>query len=394
MNILISWDDPDEAELISLYLTTEENEAKVATTPEATWSMADAAQWDVILMSTTSPDAETAFGLFTKLKGRFPNCPIVGACRSEDVFLLARFFTAGMRNYVLRDVGGDFVFLLLATLESTVQAVRAEREQRVAERMREEIESVRRFQEAAIPTRLHAPRGYGVAGRYESSQIRVVGGKPVVLAGGDYYDVFPVDAQNAGIVIGDAAGHGMRACMSITVLQTLMQTVAGQRFRKTADYVNEINRRFCDQKFVRRDGSLITLLYGVLRLDRHEFQWTTAGHPIPILQNRLQGTVQEVATFDIAGPPLGVDADFRYQTVTTTIPSGGRLLIYTDGLAEASPDENTGEQFGFDGIKRSLEHSAERSVEHAIQALMDDSHSFTRGNGRHDDTSVLLLERL
>ena len=395
MKILVGWDDASEAELISLYLNAGDNECTVATDPETfTQHALQDDSWDVVLMVIALPDIETAYEIFQKIHTSLPQCPIVGACKSENVFQLAKFITAGMRTYVLRDFGGDFVFLLQTTLESTVQAIEAEREQQIAERMREEIESVRRFQESAISTDLYTPPGYAIAGRYECSQIHVQGSDSVVLAGGDYYEVFPIDGNNAGVLIGDAAGHGMRACMSITIMQTLMQTLNPTRFRKSKDFVSEINRKFCEQKLVCRDGSLVTLLYGVLRFDRHEFRWTTAGHPMPILHNRLEGTVENIVNFDVAGPPLGVDPDFRYETVVTALPPGSRLLNYTDGLAEASPDEFVRRQFGADGIQQCLTGKNDRPIEEVVQALMDDSDEFTQGRGRHDDTSVLLLERL
>ena len=62
MRILIGWDDPAEAELISLYLNAgEENQASVTT--ESTEFLAQAMgehDWDVVLMTTDSPDSETA----------------------------------------------------------------------------------------------------------------------------------------------------------------------------------------------------------------------------------------------------------------------------------------------------------------------------------------------
>jgi serine phosphatase RsbU (regulator of sigma subunit) len=73
---------------------------------------------------------------------------------------------------------------------------------------------------------------------------------------------------------------------------------------------------------------------------------------------------------------------------------GSRLLIYSDGLEEAFPDGNRDfGQFGIEGIEQSLSGSTRKPLQDAMQALFDDSHQFTNGVGRHDDTSVVLLER-
>jgi phosphoserine phosphatase RsbU/P len=66
--------------------------------------------------------------------------------------------------------------------------------------------------------------------RYESSQIRVLGDRPVVMAGGDYYDVFSFDDGQVVLVLGDAAGHGVKACMSIMTMHTLISMIRDRRF--------------------------------------------------------------------------------------------------------------------------------------------------------------------
>ncbi len=394
MRVLVGWDDPDEANLISLYLNASDDEAEVSTELDEVLAHANnSPTFDVILISTSLPDSDGAFALFEQLRKAQPDCPIVGACKTEDVFRLARFITNGMRSYVLRDVGGDFVFLLQTSLDSTVQAVRAEREQRVAERMREEIDSVRRLQLSILPQELYTPDGYQIASCYEPSQIREEGGHPVVLAGGDYYDVIKLDNKRIALLMGDAAGHGMRACISIMTLQTLIQTLRNRSFRKTSAFVEEMNRQFCEQMVSIKDGSLITMLYGVLRVDRHEFQWCSAGHPVPLLHDRQTDTVSPLDTDGEMGTPLGVDGSMRYHSHTAKIPPGSRLLLYTDGLVEAFSHGDQGNLFGEDGVIATMKRTSQDSVDEILKSLLDDSHNFTKGAGRHDDTSALLLER-
>jgi len=215
----------------------------------------------------------------------------------------------------------------------------------------------------------------------------------VILAGGDYFDVFRLDKKHIVLVVGDAAGHGMRACMSIMVMQTLMRMVHQRLFRKTSAFVAEINRRFCASGASQTDSSLVTLLYGVLRTDKHVFSWTSAGHPVPILHDRHELAVEPVAANDVAGVPLGVDPGMTYEGFQLQIPRGGRLLLYSDGLVEAFPSEDTSRQFGTVGVQKTMLRTGGLSPAETLQALLDASHKFTQGAGRHDDTSALLLER-
>ena len=80
--------------------------------------------------------------------------------------------------------------------------------------LRDEMDGVRRMQESIIPKGLVPPEGYAITARYEPAQMQVVGEVPVVMAGGDYYDLFLPD-KNQSLMVGDASGHGSkRACRS------------------------------------------------------------------------------------------------------------------------------------------------------------------------------------
>ena len=64
-------------------------------------------------------------------------------------------------------------------------------------------------------------------------------------------------------------------------------------------------------------------------------------------------------------------------------------------LEEAFPEakKDAHHQFGFEGIMNTMRCNTEKSIDELLQALFDDSNAFTEGSGRHDDTSVVLLER-
>lgn len=393
MRILVGWDNPAEAELLSLYLGIGDNEVTVATTPHAILERGRDLGWDVTLLSLSLPDSQGAYEVFQELRKAQPECPIVGACHPVEVFRIARFMTHGMRSYINRDTSGDFMFLVHATLEGVVEAVRAEREQKLAERLREEIESVRKLQESIIPRDLHCPPGYRVVARYEPSQIQVVGGRPVILAGGDYYDLFRLDDDNVVILVGDASGHGMKACMSIFAMHTLVGMIRGRQYANTAAFVGEINRRLCEHTILKDQGGFITLLYGVLNTTEGTFQWTSAGHPFPLLHTLGDDAITAIGTKGATGLPLGLYDDGDYETYVTPIPRHSRLLLYTDGLIEAFHGEDEHREYGMEGVEGTLRRTCSTSLDKALQALFDDSFAFTGGLGRHDDTSGVLLER-
>lgn len=270
MRILVGWDTPAETDLLRLYLAAGGgNEVTLTNQTDAFLAQANEHDWDVVLLTLTFPTTENGFVVFEMVQQLQPGVPVVLACRPTEMINLPRFLIRGLRFYVFRDVQGDFLFLVLSTLESAISVAKAEEARRLAEMLRQEIEGVRLLQEAIIPRGLQPPPGYAAAARYEPSQVTLLGDRPVVMAGGDYYDLFCPDPHTLAALIGDASGHGLKACMAIMTMHTLVRMLAGERFRDTAAFVTEINQRLCENSIVQSDGGFITLLYASLDTTTH-----------------------------------------------------------------------------------------------------------------------------
>ncbi|HEV3119936.1 MAG TPA: fused response regulator/phosphatase [Gemmataceae bacterium] len=396
MRVLIAWDVPREAELIALYLNTAENQAVSCLTAGEVLARAELGLWDAVLMSLTFPKtADEGYELFTKLQEALPDVPVVVGCRPGEMFALPRFLTHGLRFYINRDERGDFIFLVLSCVSSAVAATHAEEARKLAARLREEMDGVRRLQESIIPHGVRPPDGYRVAARYEPSQVSVVGDRPVVMAGGDYYDLFRPDESTLIVLIGDASGHGLKACMSIMTMHTLIRMFSGDKYRDTAAFVTEINQRLCENSIVQGGEGFITLFYAAIDTVAHTMTWTSAGHPLALVHNLRSGDIAPVGGDADGSLPLAISADVQYTSRKLELAPGSRVLIYSDGLTDAFPMNGDAHQaFGVQGVKEALRASAREELDQALNTLFQQSNTYTGGHGRHDDTSVLLLERL
>ncbi len=395
MKILVAWDVPSEAELLALYLGGD-NDVVLAESPEEVLSLLRAQAWDVVFAALTFPETvEQGFSLFARMQPLLGSAPLVMACRPQEMINLPRFLTRGLRFYVYRDPQGDFVFLVLSTLESAIAAQRAEEERKLAEHLRQEINGVRLLQEAIIPRGLKPPPGYRAVARYEPAHLSMVGGQPVIMAGGDYYDLFCPGENTLVALVGDASGHGLKACMSIMAMHTLVRMLGSHRFRDTAAFVGEINSLLCSNSIVQSGGGFITLLYVVVDTQAHTVSWTSAGHPPALLHRLDTNEVAPVGTNADGGLPLGITDGMDYTALNFALPPHSRLLLYSDGLTDAlAPGSAAGSSaFGVRGICEALQACRERSLEETLDFLFESSHRFTGEQGRHDDTSVLLLER-
>jgi serine phosphatase RsbU (regulator of sigma subunit) len=394
MRVLVGWDDPAEAETIGLFLNVDGTSATVITDGAQFKALAARDEWDVLLMSLDFPTSTESFAVFEQVRGLPAKTPVVGVCYPVEITKLAKFISHGLHGYVQRDERGEFIFLLNSVINAAHEANLAARDQQLAVRLREEIDSVRQLQKSIIPHDLPQIPGFRIEARYEPSQIRILGTQPVVMAGGDYYDFFRIDENTLVLLVGDAAGHGVKACMLVMALHTLVRRIHEQSYKDTAAFVSEINRQLCANAIVHDGGGFITLLYCTLDLTTSRLEWSSAGHPIPLLQHLDDNRTETIGPASIAGLPLGLDADWQYEPSVITIPENSRLALYTDGLSETFPiDSDEGNQFGERGIKNALREAVSLPLDEALDKLFSDSNAFTRGSGRHDDTCLVLIER-
>ncbi|NBO92629.1 MAG: serine/threonine-protein phosphatase [Planctomycetia bacterium] len=398
MKILVGWDDASEADLLQLYLSGGgDNDVYIATSPKDFIEKAFQSPWDAMFLSLTYPNTiEEGFSTFSRIQPLMATTSLVMACRPSEMISVPRFVMRGLRFYVYRDPQGDYVFLVLSTIESAVAAYKAEQERKLADQMRQEINGVRLLQEAIIPRGLEPPKGYKAVARYEPAQMAVAGSQAVVMAGGDYYDLFCANDTTLVALVGDASGHGLKACMSIMTMHTLVRMSGSTRFSDTAGFVTNINNLLCGNSIVQSGGGFITLLYVVVDTASHSVTWTSAGHPNALLHRLDDNDVTQVGLNSDGGLPLGIADGMGYDAFTFQMPPRSRLLMYSDGLTDAlAPGEiEGGQMWGVAGIIEGLKSCRKRTLEETLEHLFAASNAYTGGLGRHDDTSVLLLERL
>jgi len=127
-------------------------------------------------------------------------------------------------------------------------------------------------------------------------------------------------------------------------------------------------------------GRFVTMIYAVLDPAKRRLRFANAGHLRPLL------VTNNVSRFLDAerGMPLGVgESDF--SEVEVEIAPGSRLLLYSDGITEASNGEN--EEYGLKRLAGHLERP-----EASLETLLAEVRSFAKGTGLHDDASAILLK--
>ena len=174
------------------------------------------------------------------------------------------------------------------------------------------------LERSLLPPRLPQCPGLEFGARYVPREDRVVGG--------DWYDAFRLPSGMLWVVVGDVAGHGLSAAVVMGRIRSTVRAYALE------DYPPEEVLRLVDRKVQHFEvGTLITLVCAVSKAPFNEFQIVSAGHPPPVLAE--PGRPAILVDIDVR-PPLGIGSSFERPPTMVSLPIGGVLVFYTDGLYE------------------------------------------------------------
>jgi PAS domain S-box-containing protein len=193
-------------------------------------------------------------------------------------------------------------------------------------------------------------------------------------AGGDWFDVLPVQDGQVALVIGDVTGHGIHAAAIMGQLRTA--TAALTRLgRPPQEIMRQLSRLLADHDM--ETGA--TCLYALYDPRTRRCRFTSAGHPPPAVRH----PDARVEFIDVPhGVILGVQRD-RYPTTEVPLAPGSVLALYTDGLVE-QPGQDIG--VGMSRLARTLTASPARSLDDLRDALL-------ASPGSASDDIALLLAR-
>jgi PAS domain S-box-containing protein len=184
----------------------------------------------------------------------------------------------------------------------------------------------RSFQDAALPSTLPDVPACTFSAIYEA-------GRAEALVGGDWYDAFALADGRIVLSIGDVAGSGLQAAVTMANMRQAIRGVAYVHpdpvlMLEAADLAlrSESPDRF------------VTAFVAVIDPVEDTISFTTAGHPPPLLRTPA-GTI---VALEASGLPLGLREHEASSSVSRAIVPGSTLVLYTDGLIESTHDMEEG----------------------------------------------------
>ncbi len=250
----------------------------------------------------------------------------------------------------------------------------AEQERQLA-LVREQLRLARDIQLGLLPQAPPRIPGYDVAGV----------SLPAQEVGGDYFDFVPTVGGSWALCLGDVSGKGLPAALLMANLQA---TLRGQaRFNERPEVcVTWSNRLLCQctdpEKFT-------TLFYGVLDPATHELRYCNAGHERPLL---LRAGCDAPESLAGGGLVLGILEDFPYAGSSLTLGPGDLLVIYSDGVTDAT--NRAEEPFGLQRLTELLHRASRQSAAAAVAAIVAAVREHAEGTEQADDITLVAVRRV
>jgi phosphoserine phosphatase RsbU/P len=244
-------------------------------------------------------------------------------------------------------------------------ARRFQQERSERQEMSREANEARKIQQALLPRSSPYIPGFAVSGL----------STPAGAVGGDWYDFIPFDDGRWGLVLADVSGKGTAAALLMSATRGIMRSLATDC--SPSEVLNKLNQLLVNDF---PSGRFVTMVYGILDPATRTLTFASAGHLRPLLIQNGHARFLETEQ----GLPLGIGSG-DYSEAKVQLPQGSSLLLYSDGITEATSPE--GEEYGAERLE---EHFLQSDA--SVESILEDVRSFANGAGLHDDATVILIK--
>ncbi len=290
----------------------------------------------------------------------------------ERVFV--GYIALGEKTYGLKYSAGELSLLSAMSNQigvalDNIRLVRENVEKKVLEG---ELEIARRVQVRLLPSDAPVIKGYQLSASTVPSR----------YVGGDFYDFELVDDNHLVVVVADVSGKGIPASLLMATLHAAVNSNSDVR-DKPALMLQRVNNLLYNRTSAEE---FATVFYGVVDLASGSLRYANAGHEFPYVVSH-----DGVRRLDGSGLVLGALEGIPYEEENGTIPAGGSLVLFTDGVTDATTAG--GERFGQERLCGVLESNGGRDSSFLCAMLLDTVQQFSRDGEYQDDLTLVVLHR-
>lgn len=242
------------------------------------------------------------------------------------------------------------------------------------ERLEKELQLAADIQMSILPRQLPARRGFDFGAFVD----------PARAVGGDFYDVFDLDARTVAVLIGDVADKGAPSAIFMARSHALI-TAEALRGGAPAGVIHTVNEYLTKKE---QNNLFVTVIYGRLDCETGEFTYVRAGHELPML---LLPDGQVTTLPKQGGMAIGMFDQVVLREQKVTIPPGGTLLLFTDGMVDCRSPQ--GQPFGHAQLNQVFAGLRGLAAQQVSNGLHQALRQFQQGAPQDDDVTVVVIHR-
>jgi len=258
-------------------------------------------------------------------------------------------------------------------LQQAFDELKAAQEQLIEkERLERELKVAADIQMSILPDVLPVHEHFDFGGRI----------LPARQVGGDFYDIFPLDQDKIGVLIGDVADKGVPSAIfmarahALIIAEADSSTSPGEVLRMANKHITRLEK----------STQFVTALYGVLDTRSGEFSYARAGHEPPLL---LQEDKNVHRLPHKAGMALGLWENIILDEYSLSLPQGSLLVMFTDGMTDCRSPK--GEPFGLERIKTTMAALWRATAQARCDHLFDTLMIYQSGSKQDDDVTLVAI---
>ncbi len=267
------------------------------------------------------------------------------------------------------------VLLLLASqVAIIIEKVMLHQQMIEKKRLEGQLEVARQVQLELLPPRDPKLEGFDIcAWNFSTEEVS-----------GDYYDWVKIHEDELGIVIADVSGKGVPAAILMAFLRSSLRAATHIGY---APNISMAKVNYLLWESIERN-QFITAFHGILDASNGLLAYSNAGHNPPLLIN----AEREMRFIEYGEQPLGMFPETRYHQHHLRMRPGDVLVLYTDGVTEASNPE--GVEFGRERLAEAVKQNYERPARELIASLEMAVLEWTANAGANDDVTFFVIKAL
>ena len=239
-----------------------------------------------------------------------------------------------------------------------------------------DLQLAQNIQNLILPSDFPLNKSLEFASYYSSAQ----------KVGGDLYDVFNLRDDKIGIIIADVSGKGIPASIVMATCQTHLKHLV-DKHSSPSETLIALNQLMLQTM---KPGMFVTLIYGIIDLNKNQITISRAGHEAPIFFNKSS---KEISPIICEGMAVGIAPseifDTKIKDVTLNFQKGDIFVLFTDGLTEI---RNNNIEFSNSGLMNLILKNHTYNAKKIISNIITDINDYSENYNQQDDQTILLVK--